>query len=152
MVDQNESDAELTQILDDAHTVAVVGIKAAENEDAHRIPKYLQAHGYRIVPINPKLDEVLGEPAHPGLTEAAEAEQIDLVNLFRASENIPAHTEEILAMSPLPRTVWMQLGIHDGPSASRLRQAGIRVVQDRCIMVDHKRLLQSGDASDASSA
>ena len=65
---------------------------------------------------------------------------MDIVNLSRASEHIPGHTDEILALEPLPRAVWMQLGIADGASASRLRAAGIQVIQDRCIMVDHRRL------------
>ena len=66
--------------------------------------------------------------------------QIDIVNLFRASEHVPGHVDEILRLDPLPKVVWMQLGIHHGPSAQRLRDAGIEVIQDRCIMVDHKRI------------
>ena len=134
-----ESDAKLTRLLEAARTIAVVGIKDGENEDAFRVPLYMQRAGYRILPVNPKLDRVLGETCHASLTEIDQP--IDIVNLFRASEHIPGHVDEILALDPRPAAVWMQLGIHHGPSARRLRDAGIDVVQDRCIMVDHRRLL-----------
>ncbi len=146
-----ESDDGLAAILDEARVIAVVGIKNGEGDDAYRIPKYMQEHGYSIVPVNPKLESVLGESAHATLADAeAAGAAIDLVNLFRASEHVAAHVDEILALSPLPRAVWLQLGIHHGPSAARLRLAGIKVVQDRCIMVDHRRLM--GDASESDGA
>jgi predicted CoA-binding protein len=137
-----ETDRELIEILAEARTVAVVGIKDREGEDAFRIPKYMQDHGYRIVPVNPKLSTALGESSFADLSGLVAAGVVaDIVNLFRASDHVPAHVDEILAMSPQPKAVWMQLGIHHGPSAARLREAGIKVVQDRCIMVDHRRLL-----------
>lgn len=139
-----ETDSEIRDILERCQTVAVVGIKDLETEDAYRVPQYLQTHGYRIVPVNPKLDNVLGHTAHPNLPEVDEP--IDLVNLFRASDHIAAHVDEILAMSPRPAAVWMQLGIQNGAQAARLRSAGVHVVQDRCIMVEHKRLLTTSDA------
>jgi len=148
MEDAPQSDDELARILSEARTLAVVGIKAVETEDAFRVPRYMQAHGYTIVPVNPKLDAVLGERAFADLAAVQSARlTVDLVNLFRASDNIADHVDEILALSPLPRTVWMQLGIHHGPSAARLRAAGIRVVQDRCIMVDHRRLMGPADGT-----
>ena len=131
--------------LSQCRTIAVVGIKDGPSEDAYRIPLYMQAHGYRIVPVNPKLDSVLGERAYPDLGGTADGGlELDLINLFRATHNVAAHVDEILALSPRPKVVWMQLGIHHGPSAARLREAGIRVVQDRCIMVDHRRLVACG--------
>ena len=140
-------DAELAQILGETRTVAVVGIKDVETEDAFRVPRYLCEHGYTIVPVNPKLDRVLDETAHADLAGVQEVGlEVDLVNLFRANENVPAHVDEILSMSPRPKAVWMQLGVQHGPSAARLRAAGIRVVQDRCIMVDHRRLASAPDA------
>ena len=132
------TDEELRSVLETAETVAVVGIKSLETEDAYRIPQYLQSRGYRVVPVNPKLDRVLGKPAHASL--AGLDRPVDIVNLFRAPEHIARHVDEILAMPTPPTAVWMQLGIQDGASAARLRAAGIRVVQDRCIMVEHKRL------------
>ena len=137
--DVAETDSEIRDILERCETVAVVGIKDLETEDAYRVPQYLQTHGYRIVPVNPKLDNVLGHSAHPGLPEVEEP--IDLVSVFRASDHIPAHVDEILAMSPRPAAVWLQLGIQNGAQAARLRSAGVHVIQDRCIMVEHKRLL-----------
>ncbi|MDE0886793.1 MAG: CoA-binding protein [Myxococcota bacterium] len=140
-MEENREDRELRQLLATARTIAVVGIKDDPREDAHRIPLYMHEHGYRIVPINPKLSEVLGEEAYPSLSELPEAgTPIDIVNLFRASSHVAGHVDEILAMRPRPRAVWMQLGIADGPSAKRLRAENIEVIQDRCIMVDHRRL------------
>ena len=141
----SEPDSELEAVLRQAHSIAVVGIKDLETEDAYRIPQYMQAHGYRIVPVNPKLDSVLGQTARSSL--AALEEPIDIVNLFRAAEHIPAHVEEILALDPRPHAVWMQLGIHHGQAAASLRAAGIAVVQDRCIMVEHRRLIGMGDGA-----
>lgn len=135
--DENDSDLVAT-LLDSARSIAVVGIKDQPSEDAFQVPAYLQQAGYRIIPINPKLDSVLNERCHGDL--AAVGEAIDIVNLFRASEHIAAHVDEILALDASPKAVWMQLGIHHGPSAHRLREAGIDVIQDRCIMVDHRRL------------
>lgn len=137
-----ERDETLRAILAQVRQIAVVGIKDGESEDAFRVPRYLQAHGYRIVPVNPKLEQVLGERAYPDLAAVQAAGlRVDLVDLFRASDKIAAHVDEILALSPRPKCVWMQLGVEHGPSAARLRAAGILVVQDRCIMVDHRRLI-----------
>jgi predicted CoA-binding protein len=140
-----ESDADLVELLKSIRTIAVVGVKDGVHDDAYRIPLYLQQAGYRIRPVNPKLEHVLGVPCVARLDQIQEP--IDLVNLFRASEHVPAHVDEILALDPRPRAVWMQLGIHHGVSAQRLRDAGIKVVQDRCLMVDHRRLLGGGAAS-----
>ena len=134
-----EIDERLNALLESCETVAVIGIKDRQSEDAFRIPLYMQRAGYRIVPVNPKLEAVLNETCHPSLTEVSD--RIDIVNLFRASEHVPGHVDEILALDPPPKAVWMQLGIHHGESAQRLRAAGIEVIQDRCIMVDHRRLL-----------
>jgi len=143
-----QTDAELAEILTESRTIAVVGIKDVDSEDAHRIPRYMQEHGYTLVPVNPKLERVLDEKAWGSLTElAGEQVSVELVNLFRASDHMPVHVDEILEMSPLPKAVWMQLGIYHGLSAARLRAAGIKVVQDRCIMVDHRRLI--GSTADA---
>jgi predicted CoA-binding protein len=137
-----ESDADLIELLKSTRTIAVVGIKNGEADDAYRIPRYMQEAGYRILPVNPKLDEVLGETCVASVLDLDEP--VDIVNLFRASEHLPDHVDEILALESPPRVVWMQLGIHHGPSAKRLRDAGIRVVQDRCIMIEHRRLIGTG--------
>jgi hypothetical protein len=98
----------------------------------------MQARGYRIIPVNPKLDRILGEKAYSRVSDVDVP--IDLVNLFRAPENIPEHVREILAMPNRPKAVWMQLGIYHGSAAAKLRAQGITVIQDRCIMVEHRRL------------
>jgi hypothetical protein len=139
---ENPSDPELREILRSARTIAVVGVKDDPEADAHRVPRYLQAHGYRILPVSPKCKEVLGERCAASLRELAEP--CDMVDLFRAPSHIPAHADEVLALRPLPRVVWLQLGIRDDASAARLAAAGIRVVQDRCLMVEHARLLRGG--------
>lgn len=139
-----DDDQQLREILRDAKTIAVVGIKDDESEDAYRVPKYLQEHGVDIVPVNPKIDSILGEKSFDRLADVDVP--VDLVNLFRAPENIPEHVSEILAMAMKPKAVWMQLGIYHGQAASELRAAGIKVIQDRCIMVDHRRLLGASTA------
>jgi uncharacterized protein len=136
-------DAGLRRILVEARTIAVLGAKAEPGEPAWAVPAYLAARGYRILPVNPRL---AGQVVH-GLAAvdrvAALGESADVVEVFRAPRHLPAHTEEILAMPARPAAVWFQLGIrHDG-AAERLARAGIRVVQDRCMMPDHRRLLSS---------
>ena len=142
MTETSEHDASLREILGRCHTIAVVGIKAGADDDAFRVPSYMQAHGHRIVPISPKLESVLGERAVASLADLREP--VDLVNLFRAPQHLPAHVDEILALDPLPFAVWFQLGIRHDESAARLRAAGIRVVQDACLMVEHARLAGRG--------
>lgn len=135
-------DVLLSEILDRCHTIAVVGIKNGASDDAYRVPKYMQAHGYRIVPVSPKLAEVLGEPAVASLGELREP--VDMVNLFRAPQHLPAHVDEILALDSPPFAVWFQQGIRHDESAARLRAEGIHVVQDSCLMVEHARLAGRG--------
>lgn len=132
-------DASLRELLLATHSLAVVGIKDRETEDAFRVPAYMQAAGYRILPVSPKLQRVLGEPAVASLAELAAPP--DLVNLFRASRHVPGHVDELLALDWRPRAVWMQLGISHPESARRLEAEGVAVVQDRCLLVEHRRLL-----------
>jgi predicted CoA-binding protein len=133
------TDAELREIFERCRSIAVVGIKAGVEDDAFRVPRYMQAHGHRILPVSPKLERVLGERVFPAL--AAVDVAIDLVNLFRAPRHLPAHVDEILALDPRPFAAWFQLGIRHDQAAGRLRAAGLRVVQDRCLMVEHARLM-----------
>lgn len=134
-----DDEQQLIEVLRDSKTIAIIGVKRDESEDAHRVPKYMQARGYRIIPVNPKLDRILGEKAYSRVSDVDVP--IDLVNLFRAPENIPEHVREILAMPNRPKAVWMQLGIYHGSAAAKLRAQGITVIQDRCIMVEHRRLI-----------
>ncbi len=98
------SDAELKALLARVKTIAVVGIKAGEDDDAFRVPRYMQRQGFRILPVSPKLEQVLGERAMPALGDLAQMP--DLVNVFRASQHIPAHVDEILALPAKPLGVW----------------------------------------------
>ena len=120
-------------------SLAVVGIKDRETEDAFQVPAYMQAAGYRILPVNPKLREVLGEPAFRSLGDLPSP--VDLVNLFRASHHVPAHVDELLGLDWRPRAVWMQLGISHPHSARRLEAEGVAVVENRCLLVEHRRLV-----------
>lgn len=137
-----QDDAELRALLEGVRTIAVLGMKSRETDDAFRVPLYLQARGYRILPVSPKLDRVLGERAHASLADVPDP--IDLVNVFRAPSHLPGHTDEILALAQRPRAVWLQLGIRHEECARRLEAAGIAVVQDLCLMVEHRRLLGAG--------
>ena len=138
---ENERDRSLRSLLESVRSIAVIGIKAGEGDDAYRVPRYMQAQGYRIVPISPKLDGVLGERVYGSLAQVAGP--VDLVNVFRAPQHVPAHVDEILALAVAPRGVWLQLGIRSDDAAKRLEDRGITVVQDACLMVEHGRLLGS---------
>lgn len=127
-------------ILESTRTVAVLGAHTQAFKPAHYVPAYLHEQGYRVLPVNPRF---VGESAWDGdfaasLTELQEP--ADLVDVFRRPDQLEAHRDEILAMSPRPRVVWLQQGIqHDG-FAEALRAEGITVVQDRCTLADHNRL------------
>ena len=136
-----DDDAGLTRILHEARTVAVLGAKADMAAPAHYVPAYLTARGYRVRPVNPALAgrRVLNEPVVATLADLAEP--VDLIDVFRRPEYLPGHAAEIVRLPWKPAVVWFQLGIrHDG-AAETLARAGIRVVQDRCMMPEHRRLI-----------
>jgi len=133
-------DEGLDRLLD-ADTIAVVGCSTTPGKAAHDVPAYLQRHGYRIVPVNPFADEVLGEPAHDALADV-DAE-IDLVNVFRPSEEAPEILEAVRerhAARGDAGAAWLQLGISHDEAAAAAEADGITVVQDRCMKVEHGRL------------
>jgi hypothetical protein len=125
------------QALEQAETIAVIGMKRAGGGPANSVPRYMERHGYRIIPVNPKHDEIDGKTSYPTVEDVPG--KVDLVNVFRRSSNVPDHVDEILAMDPRPKTVWLQLGIRHDESARTLDDAGIRVIQDACIKVEHAR-------------
>ncbi len=134
-------DATLVRILKAARTIAVLGAKAQPHEPAHYVPAYLAARGYRIIPVNPTLAgrSLFGVPVVATLADLSEP--VDVVEVFRRPEFLPGHAREVLAMPRRPHVVWFQLGIrHDG-AAETLARAGIQVIQDRCMMPEHRRLL-----------
>ncbi|MCU4718131.1 CoA-binding protein [Halapricum hydrolyticum] len=134
-----ETDTEVRRILD-YKTVAVVGCSSTPGKDAHEIPKYLQAQGYEIVPVNPTADEVLGRPAYDSLSDVEE--KVDIVDVFRPSPEVAGIVDEALARDDI-EVIWLQLGIHDDEAVTRAEAAGRRVVQDRCMKPEHQRLVAS---------
>ena len=138
-----DDDDGLRKVFQEARTIAVIGAKADPGAPAYYVPSYLAERGYRILPVNPLLGrrEVHGEASVDQVSVIEEA--VDVVEVFRRPQYLPGHAEEILAMPRRPAVVWFQLGIrHDG-AAERLARAGIRVVQDRCMMPEHRRLMRS---------
>lgn len=136
-----DDDDGLRAILSEAKRVAVVGAKVGEHEAAWYVPAYLAARGYRIRPVNPKL---AGREVHGARAVASVAElggPVDVIEIFRRPDYLPAHAEEILALPWRPRAVWFQLGIKNDAAAERLARAGIDVVQDRCMMPEHRKLI-----------
>lgn len=132
-----DGDEEIRALLTSARTIAVVGISPKPDRDSHRVAAYLQARGYRIIPVRPAQAEILGEKAYPSLADIPGP--VDIVDVFRRADQIPAHAEEALRLRP--RAFWMQEGIEHPEAAERLRRSGIDVVMNRCIMREHARLL-----------
>lgn len=139
MTDYATSLERAAEILACSPVVAVLGAHTAAYKAACYVPEYLHAQGYRILPVNPgKVGQTLwGEPVVATLAELREP--VDLVDVFRRSELLAGHVDDILAMDPRPAVVWFQLGIRNDAVAERLRAAGIEVVQDRCTLADHRR-------------
>lgn len=131
---------DLRHILQSCPVVAVLGAHDAPERAAFYVPEYLHHHGYRVLPVNPRLvgRTLWGQPVRARLTELTEP--VDLVDVFRAPEALMGHLDELLAMRPLPRVVWLQLGIRHDAFARQLEQAGIEVVQSRCTLADHRAL------------
>jgi len=129
------NEADIRSILEEGKIVAVVGLSPRPERDSHRVAKYLQGQGYRIIPVNPNAEEVLGERSYPNL--ASVPEPIDIVDVFRRSEAVPGIVEEAIKVGA--RTVWMQQGVIHEEAAARAREAGLQVVMDRCIMIEHRR-------------
>ena len=137
-IDQGE---QINALLRDTRRIAVLGIKTERQagQAAFYVPDYLQKVGFEVIPVPvyyPEVTEILGQKVYRRLADVPVA--LDMVNVFRRSEDIEPHIEDILAKAP--RAVWFQLGIRNDRAAERLARAGIQVVQDRCIMVDHMRL------------
>lgn len=133
----------ITWILNHCPTIAVVGLSPKPHRASFDVARYMQAAGYRIIPVNPNATEVLGEKAYATLQEAAQHEKIDLVNCFRNSEDIPPIVDEAIAIGA--RAVWMQLGVAHATAAAKAEAAGLLVVQDHCLKIDHRVLLSSGE-------
>lgn len=132
----------IKQLLTDTKTIAVLGIKpeSRSGQAAFYVPKYMHDAGHKIIPVPvyyPEITEILGENVQRNMAEIDE--EVDMLNVFRRSEDIPAHLADILKLKP--KSVWIQLGIRNDEVAETLAKAGIKVVQNSCLMVEHRNLV-----------
>ncbi len=135
------SDEGIERLVRECRRIAVLGIKPESRRDraAFYVPAYMAAHGYDILPVPvyyPELNAILGRPVYRSLRDVPGP--VDMVNVFRRSQDVPPHVPDLLAVRP--RAVWLQLGIRHDDAAAELARAGIQVVQDRCLLVEHRRL------------
>lgn len=127
----------LKEILISTKTIASVGLSSNPEKVSHSVGAYLQKQGYRVIPVNPTADEILGEKAYPNLE--AVPEKIDVVQVFRRPEDVPPVVEDAIKVGA--QVVWMQLGIVNEEAAQTAREAGLQVVMDACMLAKHKRLI-----------
>ncbi len=127
----------IERIFKESKTIAVVGLSPDPARASNGVARYLQTQGYRIIPVNPLVEEVLGEKSYPDL--ASVPETVDVVDIFRRSRHVPAIVEAAIAKGV--RAVWMQEGIVHQGAAARAREAGLMVVMDRCMCQDHRQLV-----------
>jgi predicted CoA-binding protein len=133
----NASDEEIKRVLQQAKTIAVVGLSDNPERESHQVAAYLQAQGYRIIPVNPHAQEILGERAYPSLLAIPEDLVVDVVDIFRRPEFIPEIVDQAIARGA--KAIWMQKGLAHNAAAEKARAAGLVVVMDRCMMVEHRR-------------
>ena len=136
----NDNDG-IRTLLGETRTIAVLGIKteAQGGQPAFYVPRYMHAAGFKIIPVPvyyPEVTEILGEKVYRKVSDIPV--DVDMVNVFRRSQDVPPHLDDLLAKKP--KSVWMQMGIYHDAVAETLAQAGIKVVQDRCLMVDHRMI------------
>ena len=138
MTEAHDIAQDIAQILATCRTVAVVGLSPKPHRDSYEIAQYMQAQGWRIIPINPaaQVTEILGEPVYPSLLEAAKHVKIDLVNVFRNSADVPPVADEAIAIGA--KALWLQLGIEHAASSDKARAAGLLVVQNQCLLVQQR--------------
>ncbi len=135
------TDETLAAILADARAIALVGASPKPERPSHGVMRYLLRAGYHVIPINPGLAgrEILGQPVFARLADVPEA--IDIVDIFRRREALGAVVHAALALEPKPKVIWMQLGLIDEAAAARAEAAGVTVVMDRCMRIEHRRLI-----------
>jgi uncharacterized protein len=133
------SDNEIREVLRHAHTIAIVGLSDKPERPSHAVARFLQRNGYRIIPVNPNLrGPVLGEQPYASLREVSD--HVDVVDIFRRPEYVPDVVEDALVAGA--DVVWMQLGIVSLAAAQRAKRAGVGVVMDRCMAIEHRRLMR----------
>jgi len=136
---------QIKDILKKYKVIAVVGLSKEPGKDSHRVSAYLKQHGYRIVPVNPFADEVLGEKSYKSLLDIPPEIQktIEIVDIFRPSKDVPPIVEQVIKLRQTygkPFMVWMQLGIVNEEAAEAAKRAGLIVVMDKCLMIEHHNL------------
>ena len=137
MSHQNPSEEQIRELLASARRIAVVGLSPKPDRDSHRVAQYLQARGYEIVPVYPREERILGQQVYRSLQDIPGG--VDLVDVFRRGEDLPAVVEDALAAGA--KALWFQFDCVNEDAAARATTAGATVVMDRCIMVDHARLV-----------
>jgi uncharacterized protein len=133
---ENANAAEISEILRKYKTVAVIGMSKNPEKDAYRIPEYLIQNGFNVIPVNPTADEILGRKSYKKLSDVPE--KIDIVDVFRPSDDIPNYVQDVTAVKP--KVFWEQLGIHNPEAEKKIAAAGIKVVYDHCMLQEHKKL------------
>jgi predicted CoA-binding protein len=136
-------DVAIRQVLGDSKLIAVVGLSRDPTKTSRSVTAYMMSKGYRIVPVNPLAESLMGEKVYPSLADLPQglAETVDIVDIFRPSEDLPPIVEDALESLPNLKMIWAQLGIHNAEAAKAAEGAGIPMVQNRCIRVEHARLL-----------
>ena len=129
--------AEIRKILENCRAIAVVGCSSNPEKPANKIPKYMKEHGYKIIPVNPNSENILNEKTYKSISEIKE--NIDIVDIFRPSEECLNVVREAIKIKP--KVVWMQLGIINEEAKRLAEKNGVKVIMDKCIMVEHKSLL-----------
>lgn len=131
-----ESIETIKRILNEYKTIAVVGLSAKWNRPSHFAAKYMKTYGYKIIPVNPAYEEVLGEKCYPSLLDIPEP--VDIVDIFRLPQDVPPIVEDAIKIGA--KVVWMQLTIEHEEAAQRAREAGLEVIMNRCVKIEHGRL------------
>ena len=138
-LDSIRQTTDITRLLQESTAIAVVGLSPKENRPSNMVGRYLIDAGYNVYPVNPGQQEILGQTCYGDL--ASIAEPIDIVDIFRKSDDVLSIVEQLLQLQPLPKAVWMQQGIINEVAAELARKKGVMVVMDRCIKVDHHNLV-----------
>jgi predicted CoA-binding protein len=143
MDSDSHSDSEIKRFYQ-FKNIAVVGMSKNEDKAAHYVPKYLIEHGYNVIPVNPTLTtEVLGRKSYPSIADVPE--KIDVVDVFRRSEDVPAVVDDAMKKKDGIKVIWMQQGIYNEEAEKKAKENGIDVVYNRCMMAEHKRLLGAAE-------
>ena len=139
MTVENPPQQEIFDILKKYKTVAVIGMSKNPEKDANSIPAYLMSQGYKVIPVNPSADEILGQKSYKALSEVPG--EVDIVDVFRPSEDVPNYVKDVITKKP--KVFWLQLGIHNAEAEKQVSEKGIKVIYDRCIMQEHRKLARA---------